>query len=86
MIYNFVIVTAGIDLDSSIITKLATHPNVVGVKLSYGNCTVSLLLKPCEFAVCSGRSDVFTQGLISGRAGGIIALADIAPKTHIKLF
>jgi 4-hydroxy-2-oxoglutarate aldolase len=87
MIYNFAVVTAGIDLDSSIITELAAHPNIVGVKLSIGKLhRITTVTKPSEFAVFSGRSDVLTQGLISGSAGGIIALANIAPKTHIKLF
>ncbi|KIM84377.1 hypothetical protein PILCRDRAFT_6616 [Piloderma croceum F 1598] len=90
MIYNFPRVTAGIDLDSSIITELAAHPNIVGVKLSCGNIgklhRITTDTKPFEFAVFSGRSDVLSQGLLSGSAGGIVALANIAPKIHTKLF
>lgn len=36
MIYNFPVVTAGIDLDSDVINTLAQHPNIVGTKLSCG--------------------------------------------------
>ncbi|KAJ7903623.1 hypothetical protein B0H14DRAFT_2665677 [Mycena olivaceomarginata] len=36
MIYNFPVVTAGIDLDSDTIATLAQHPNIVGTKLSCG--------------------------------------------------
>jgi len=90
MIYNFPRVTAGIDLDSSIITELATHPNIVGVKLSCGNIgklhRITTATKLSEFAVFPGRSDVFAQGLLSGSAGGIVALANIAPKVHTRLF
>jgi 4-hydroxy-2-oxoglutarate aldolase len=90
MIYNFPRVTAGIDLDSSIITELAAHPNIVGVKLSCGNIgklhRITTDTKPSEFAVFTGRSDVLSQGLLSGSAGGIVALANIAPKIHTKLF
>jgi 4-hydroxy-2-oxoglutarate aldolase len=32
------------------------------------------------------RSDVLTQGLISGRASGIAALANIVPKVHARLW
>jgi len=90
MIYNYPRVTAGIDLDSSIITELAAHPNIVGVKLSCGNIgklhRITTSTNASEFAVFSGRSDVLTQGLISGSAGGIVALANIAPKVHARLF
>jgi len=90
MIYNFPVVTAGIDLDSSIIIELAAHPNIVGVKLSCGNIgklhRITTSTKASEFAVLSGRSDVLAQGLISGSAGGIIALANIVPKVHTRLF
>jgi len=90
MIYNFPRVTAGIDLDSSIITELAAHPNIVGVKLSCGNIgklhRITTATKPSEFSVFAGRSDLLAQGLISGSAGGIMALVNVAPKIHTRLF
>ncbi|KAG6862041.1 hypothetical protein C0995_008229 [Termitomyces sp. Mi166 len=90
MIYNFPTVTAGQDLDSDTISVLAQHPNIVGTKLSCGNMgklhRLTTRFSPSEFAVYAGRSDLLTQGLLSGSAGTIAALVNIVPKLHVKLF
>ncbi|KII84427.1 hypothetical protein PLICRDRAFT_168003 [Plicaturopsis crispa FD-325 SS-3] len=90
MVYNFPVVTAGLDLDSDTIAVLAQHPNIVGTKLSCGNIGKLQRLvasAPREkFAVFAGKSDVFLQGLLSGSAGVIGALVNIAPATHKKLY
>ncbi|KAK1221081.1 hypothetical protein PQX77_016128 [Marasmius sp. AFHP31] len=89
MIYNFAVVTAGIDLDSDIIATLAAHPNIVGTKLSCGNIgklhRLTSKFPSSEFAVFAGRSDFFTHGLLSGSAGTIAAGVNIAPKVHGKI-
>lgn len=90
MIYNFPRVTAGIDLDSSIITELAAHPNIVGTKLSCGNIgklhRITSMTDASKFAVFAGKSDVLAQGLMSGSVDAIAALVNVAPKVHVKLF
>lgn len=92
MIYNFPTVTAGLDLDSSLIAELAAHPNIVGTKLSCGNIgklhrlTTTPHITPDTFAVFPGRSDVFLQALISGSSGAICALPNIVPRLHVKLY
>ncbi|KAG6828881.1 hypothetical protein H0H92_006437 [Tricholoma furcatifolium] len=90
MIYNFPVVTAGQDLDSDTIATLAQHPNIVGTKLSCGNMgklhRLTTRFSPSEFAVYAGRSDLLTQGLMSGSAGTIAALVNILPKLHVKLY
>ncbi|KAG5340909.1 hypothetical protein E4T56_gene14788 [Termitomyces sp. T112] len=90
MIYNFPTVTAGQDLDSDTIARLAQHPNIVGTKLSCGNVgklhRLTTRFSPSEFAVYAGRSDLLTQGLLSGSAGTIAALVNILPKLHVELF
>lgn len=89
MIYNFPVVTAGLDLDSDTITTLAAHPNIVGTKLSCGNIgklqRLTSVLPSSDFATFPGKSDVFLQGLVSGSAGVIGALPNVAPKAHIHL-
>jgi 4-hydroxy-2-oxoglutarate aldolase len=86
MIYNFPVVTAGLDLDSDTILALAKHPNIVGTKLSCGNIgklqRLASVLPSSEFAVFAGRSDFFLHGLLSGSAGTIAALVNIVPKMH----
>ena len=89
MIYNFPTVTAGIDIDSDTLITLGAHPNIVGVKLSCGNVgklqRLSTALPRKEFAPFPGKADVFLQGLVSGSAGLIGALPNIAPKVHVRL-
>jgi len=90
LLYNIPLITAGIDLDSDMILTLAQHPNIVGVKLTCANVgklhRISSTIPSSEFAVFSGKSDVLLQGLLSGSAGGITALVNIAPKVHVKMF
>ncbi|KAF9565173.1 aldolase [Agrocybe pediades] len=90
MIYNFAVVTAGIDLDSDIIATLAGHPNIVGTKLSCGNIgklhRLTSRLPSSDFAVFAGRSDTFLHGLNAGSAGAIAALVNIVPKLHGQVY
>jgi len=90
MIYNFPAVTAGQDLDSEIISKLATHPNIVGTKLSCGNIGKAHRLissfPSSEFSVYIGRSDTYLFNLLAGGAGLIGALVNLVPKVHAKLY
>ncbi|KAF5392265.1 hypothetical protein D9757_001571 [Collybiopsis confluens] len=91
MIYNFPVVTAGIDLDSDVVSALAPHPNIVGTKLSCGNIGKILRLSAeydyrSEFATFAGKSDVFLHTLLSGGAGVIGALVNVVPKVHSKVY
>jgi len=90
MIYNFAVVTAGIDLDSDIVASLAQHPNIVGTKLSCGNIgklhRLTSRIPTTDFAVFAGRSDTFLHGLHAGSAGTIAALVNIVPKLHGRIY
>ncbi|KAK7454567.1 hypothetical protein VKT23_011319 [Stygiomarasmius scandens] len=90
MIYNFPVVTAGIDLDSDTIATLAEHPNIVGTKLSCGNVgklhRLTSRFPSSQFAVFAGKSEIFLHGLLSGSAGTIAALVNIIPKVHGHLY
>ncbi|KAF7794514.1 hypothetical protein EIP86_005648 [Pleurotus ostreatoroseus] len=89
MIYNFPTVTAGIDLDSDTIITLAAHPNIVGVKLSCGNVGKLHRIASTynrDFRVFAGKADVFLQGVLSGSAGAMAALPNVAPKAHIHTY
>lgn len=90
MIYNFPVVTAGIDLDSDVIAALAEHPNIVGTKLSCGNLgklhRLTSRFSSSDFAVYAGRTDAFLHGLNAGSAGTIAALVNILPKLHGRLY
>ncbi|KAF5359239.1 hypothetical protein D9756_003155 [Leucocoprinus leucothites] len=90
MIYNFPTVTAGLDLDSELIGKLATHPNIVGTKLSCGNIgkihRLTSRFSSSEFAVYAGRSDACLFGLLGGSAGAIAALVNLFPRLHVRMY
>ncbi|PCH42222.1 dihydrodipicolinate synthetase [Wolfiporia cocos MD-104 SS10] len=90
MVYNFPVVTAGINLTSDIIGALAQHPNIVGTKLSCGDVgklhRLTSSVPATKFATFPGVSDVFLQGLVSGSAGLIGALPNIAPKAHMEVY
>ncbi|KAI8982729.1 dihydrodipicolinate synthetase [Trametes punicea] len=90
MIYNFPTVTAGLNLDSDIIGELGQHPNIVGTKLSCADVgklhRLTSTLPASKFATFPGSSAVFLQGLVSGSAGIIGALVNIAPKAHVELY
>ncbi|KZT07757.1 dihydrodipicolinate synthetase [Laetiporus sulphureus 93-53] len=90
MIYNFPVVTAGLNLDSDIIGALAQHPNIVGTKLSCGMVgklhRLTSSVPASKFATFPGVSDVFLQGLVSGSAGLIGALPNVAPKAHMEVY
>ncbi|TBU24026.1 dihydrodipicolinate synthetase [Dichomitus squalens] len=90
MIYNFPTVTAGLNLDSDTIGALGQHPNIVGTKLSCADVgklhRLASTLPSEKFATFPGSSAVFLQGLISGSAGVIGALPNVAPKAHAELY
>ncbi|GBE88310.1 Probable 4-hydroxy-2-oxoglutarate aldolase [Sparassis crispa] len=90
MVYNFPVVTAGLNLDSDIIGALAQHPNIVGTKLSCGMIgklqRLTSSVPASKFATFPGVSDVFLPGLVCGSAGLIGALPNIAPKAHTELY
>lgn len=90
MIYNFPTVTAGLNLDSDIIAELGQHPNIVGTKLSCADVgklhRLASSLPASKFATFPGSSAVFLQGLVSGSAGVIGALPNVAPKAHVELY
>jgi 4-hydroxy-2-oxoglutarate aldolase len=78
----------GVDLSSDVVTTLATHPNIVGVKDSAGNAVKFAEMvagSPDDFAVLAGSANFLYPALCLGAAGGILALADIAPHACSEL-
>jgi len=98
MVYNFPTVTAGQNLTSNVISKLAEHPNIVGTKLSCGDIgklhrlTMKYRVNSPganefgDFATFPGKSDVYLAGLTMSSYGIIGALVNLAPKVHVKLW
>ncbi|HUG16281.1 MAG TPA: dihydrodipicolinate synthase family protein [Thermomicrobiales bacterium] len=73
----------GVDLASSVVAELSRHPNIVGVKDSAGNAVkfAEMVSTSADgFAVLAGSANFLYPALCLGAAGGILALADIAPR------
>ena len=78
-----------LNLSASIVSSLAEHPNITGIKDSAGN--VSQLGEflnhvPEDFSVLVGTAGVLFGGLTLGCEGGILALANVAPEQCVKIF
>lgn len=96
LIYNYPGAVSGMDMNSDTIIDLAKHPNIVGCKLTCGNTgklnriaaatRAATVSDPGSGFMCMGGSVDFTlQTLIGGGSGIIGGMANIAPKTCVKL-
>lgn len=88
LIYNFPGASSGLDLSSDDILALAQHPNIVGVKLTCGN-TGKLARVAAEaksdFLTFGGSADFTLQTLIAGGAGIIGGLANLIPRSCVRV-
>ena len=88
LLYNFTAVT-GVNLLPAAVARLATHPNIVGMKESGGDIgQIADLVSstPGTFSVIAGSAGSFYPALCVGAAGGILALACVLPEACSNLF
>jgi 4-hydroxy-2-oxoglutarate aldolase len=79
--------TGGTVLSSKLVSSLARHHNIVGIKdSSTGNIDNYLLAAPDDFAVMAGSANFFVNGLLGGSTGGILSLANVFPQVTSKLY
>jgi 4-hydroxy-2-oxoglutarate aldolase len=81
LLYNFPANT-GINLEPETVARLAEHPNIRGIKDSSGNvpqAAETIRLTPKTFHVFVGSPIAFLPALVVGAAGGILAVANVAP-------
>ena len=76
----------GCAISEGVVKRLASHPNVMGIKAASGNmsyaCKIARYLGP-EFAMYSGNDDITVPILSIGGSGVISVLANILPQqTH----
>jgi 4-hydroxy-2-oxoglutarate aldolase len=73
----------GLNIKPETVGCLAEHPNIVGVKDSAGDIgqlNDIIRLSPPGFAVFTGAARVLHAALCVGAAGGMLALANVAPE------
>jgi 4-hydroxy-2-oxoglutarate aldolase len=88
LLYNFTAVT-GVNLPPAAVSRLAAHPNIVGVKESSGDIAQMTDLvagTPDDFSVLAGSATTFYASLAMGAVGGVLALSCILPDACVRLF
>jgi len=87
ILYNMPACT-GIDLGAELIVSLAGHENIVGLKDSSGN-VAKLGRIHAElgerFRILAGSGSFLLPALAMGAVGGVLALANIAPRQCIEI-
>lgn len=81
MLYNMP-GNSGINIPSSLTVKLASHPNITGIKDSGGNIVqISEVLAraPEGFSVFAGSGSYLLATLFLGGVGGTLAVANVVP-------
>jgi len=88
LLYNLPGVT-GVSFTLPIVTRLADHPNIVGIKETspdlerLGQFTG---VRPDRFRVLCGCAPVVYPALVSGAAGAILAVANVLPEECCALY
>src|SRR5205823_13334875 len=88
LLYNFTALT-GVNLLPPAVARLATHPNIIGMKESGGDIAqIADLVSgaPPGFSVLAGSASTFYPALCVGAVGGILALGCAAPDACVRLF
>src|SRR5260370_19965021 len=88
LLYNFTALT-GVNLLPAAVARLATHPNIIGMKESGGDVgQIEDLVSytPSTFSVIAGTAGAFYPALCVGAVGGILALACVLPEACSKVF
>jgi len=79
----------GIDLAVDVITRLARHPNIIGIKDSGGDITkIGQIVADTvgdDFQVLAGSASFLLPALAIGAVGGICALANVLPQQICNL-
>ena len=88
IIYNVPKYT-GVNIDASPVANLSKHKNIIGLKNSSENVAhLSEIINNSadDFATLVGTASVLFTGLCAGAAGGVLALANIAPSECINIY
>ena len=88
MVYNMP-GNSGINLSSSLVVKLSSHHNIVGVKDSGGNIVqISEIIAgvPENFSVFAGSGSYLFATTALGGKGGTLAVANVAPDLCAEMY
>ena len=77
-----------VNLGVNIVARLSQHPNITGIKDSTGNVIQLGEFLPrvgSDFSVLVGTAGALYGGLSLGCAGGVLALANVAPEECVRI-
>ncbi|KND90717.1 putative 4-hydroxy-2-oxoglutarate aldolase, mitochondrial, partial [Tolypocladium ophioglossoides CBS 100239] len=92
VVYNYPGATPGVDLDSDTLTELSAHANIAGCKFTCGNTgklgRVAAAARAAgrRFLCFAGSADFTVAAVASGAAGVIGGLANVAPRSSVRLY
>jgi len=87
LLYNMPRLTQ-VNLSATTVAQLSRHPNVIGIKDSGGDLgKLAEIISRADdsFQVLAGSASFFFPALTLGAAGGVMALANVAPQRLIDL-
>jgi 4-hydroxy-2-oxoglutarate aldolase len=87
LLYNVTMYT-GVTLPPDAVERLASHPNIVGLKESgsdIGLLTEYVTRTPDDFTVLAGSATTFFHALCAGCDGAILALASLVPELCVQM-
>jgi len=79
----------GVEVPGSLVAKLAEHPNICGIKDSWGKLPViqeNIAAAPKRFQTLVGSASILEPSLKLGAAGAILGLACIVPDLCVQLY
>lgn len=77
----------GIVLEPALVARLATHPNIVGMKDSASSGIEAFLeLQQPGFAVLAGSANFLLKAMLAGSPGGTVSLSNSFPEVALRLY
>lgn len=89
MIYNAPKFCAGLTISANVISALAEHPNIVGMKdTSKEDISIYLKAVPsgADFYILAGTISKFYKSLLAGAVGGVLSMANYLPDMCCELY
>lgn len=89
ILYNNPGRTGGVNLSADLVARLAEHPNIVGIKDSSGDFSLTaeyIRNTDDDFAVLLGRDTLIYAGLVHGAKGSITATANVVPSLVVEIY
>ena len=84
-------VFAGIKLSTDVVSRLANHENIIGLKDSSADYDrflefISLLKDRSDFHLFQGKENLLAQSIERGASGLVVSLLHINPKPYVDLY